>query len=90
MSVRSCSDYIHGALVGAMAGRTFRDLKWIDYEREAVAVAANEWAGAHGVERRVTVADVERIEGMAVGHIDYAQKLPLYIAEYLLKDAPDA
>jgi len=58
-------------------------LAWVARERFIVAVAANEWAQTHGINRSFTVADVERIEQQAVGHIDYASKLALYLAEAL-------
>jgi hypothetical protein len=58
-------------------------LAWIERERFVVAVAANEWADAHGINRSITTADVERIEVRAVGHVDYASKLALYLAEAL-------
>jgi hypothetical protein len=43
----------------------------------------NQWAGAHGY-RTVTIHDVERVEGRAVGHVDYASKLALYVAELVV------
>ena len=58
-------------------------MEWIDNERVALAVAANQWAQAHGLDRRVTVVSVLTIEGRAVGHIDYAEKIALYVAEIL-------
>ena len=61
------------------------DLAWIANEREAVAMAANQWATAHGYDVSVTVADVERIEVCAVGHVDYASKLALYVAEHVVR-----
>ena len=56
---------------------------WTAGEHMAVAVAANTWAEANGLRNRVTVADVERVETMALGHIDYGRKLALYVAELL-------
>lgn len=80
----ACRDYVLDALRKAMEARhRFTGLEWIDYERQAVAIAANQWADAHGIERTVTVHDVERIEVTAVGHVDYGPKLALYIAEYV-------
>jgi hypothetical protein len=59
---------------------------WIEHERLIVAAAANVWAEAHGLPRRCTAADVERIERPAVGHVDHAAKLALYVAEFVLFD----
>lgn len=80
--VIGCRDFVYDALVAAMARRG-DDLSWIDREREVVAVAANQWAAAHGCERRLTVADVERVEVLAVGHVDYGPKLALHVAEFV-------
>lgn len=62
---------------------------WVEDERTAVVVAANEWAMAHGL-RLLTVDHVEQIETSAVGHIDYAAKLALYVAEALYGRNPFA
>ncbi len=78
----ACKEHILQALKDAMGSRRRRE-DWVEFERLAVAVAANEWAQAHGYERRVTVEDVERIEVSAVGHVDYARKLALYVAEFV-------
>lgn len=81
-----CRAYLLAALKEQMANRAeFTD--WIERERFAIALAANEWAAGHGLAKRVTVADVERIEVMAVGHVDYASKLALYVAEFVLAAA---
>lgn len=77
-----CRDHIHTALVNEMTHR--RDdpgLTWIGRERQAVADAATRWARANNLDRTVTAADVERLEGAAIGHSDYASKLALYVAE---------
>lgn len=63
MLLRPCADFILDALVGEMVNRSLADLTWIEKERLAVAVAANQWAEAHGIRRRVTVDDVERSKG---------------------------
>ena len=83
--VRDCRNHVMAALVQAMAARPRYD--WIEQEPTAVAVAANQWAEAHGIGRRVTVDDIERIEGNAVGHVDYASKLALYVAEFIIDPA---
>lgn len=86
VAIGDCRQYVLGALTKQMEYRPHA-LDWVVGERLAVAVAANEWAQAHGYERRITVADVERIEGNAVGHIDYASKLALYVAEFIIDPA---
>ena len=77
--------YIHGALVEAMKSRDKVE-DWVVNERIAMAVAANDWAAAHDLDRRISVADIERIEHRAMGHVDYSTKMPLYVAELLLED----
>lgn len=63
---------------------------WVESERMAVAVAANQWAEAHGIARRVTVEHVESVESMAMGHVDYASKLALYVSDLVLGMVPHA
>lgn len=77
--LRKCADYIYAALVNEMADRSAPE--WEENERVAVAIAANQWTQAHPPAMTVTVEDVERVESMAVGHVDYARKLSLYVAE---------
>ena len=78
-----CADYIFAALVREMAKRPSNPA-WIAAERTAVAVAANEWAASHGLTATMTVDDVEALETTAVGHVDYARKLTLRLAERVL------
>lgn len=86
---RSCADFIHKALAAEMAQRTNAPgVEWIENERVAVTIAANQWAQAHPPARTVSVDDVERVETMAVGHVDYASKLPRYVAELVLNKRP--
>lgn len=88
---RSCAKFIHKALVAEMAVRDLAEgLEWVEAERVAVTVAANQWAQAHPPARTVSVADVERVETMAVGHVDYASKLPLYVAELILEPSSES
>lgn len=82
--VLACRDHILGRLTEAMDDRG-PGLSWIERERFVVATAANEWTFSHGGGRTVTVADVERLEVLAVGHVDYASKLALYVAEAALR-----
>lgn len=82
----ACRDAILAALTDEMSRR--RDdptLAWINRERVAVANAAHDWALAHDMSCTVTVADVERVETTAAGHIDYASKLALYVAELVVQ-----
>lgn len=81
--VMSCRAYIYEALVRAMDDRA-NHVDWVERERMAVVVAANEWATAHPSSRTVSVMDVERVEVLAVGHVDYATKLALYVAELVV------
>lgn len=64
-------------------------LAWIAAERRAVAVKANECAALYGG-HTVTVADVERVEARAIGHIDYSLKLALYVTELVRDGTPSA
>lgn len=80
----ACRAFVLDALCKKMMERTGQPFEvWTAAERMAVAVAANTWAEAHNMGRRVTVADVERVEQMAVGHVDYGPKFALYVAELL-------
>lgn len=89
--VTACRTYVLAALTTAMTGRDGLDMAWIDHERLAVALAANGWAEAHGYPRRITVDDIEQIEIPALGHVDYATKLSLYVAEFIVVGCdPDA
>lgn len=82
-SLRRCRDYILADLSDEMSCRSLHK-DWIERERSAVAIAANQWAKANKSPTRVTIEDVEAIERMAVGHIDYASKLSLYVAEMIV------
>lgn len=78
-----CREHVLQALKDAM-GERHKHLHWEEFERQAVAMAANAWAQAQGLDRVLTVAEVERIEQGAVGHVDYASKLALYVAEAMV------
>lgn len=78
-----CVDYIHAALQREVANRATNPDGWVEAERMAVALAANEWAVTHGSTTAITVDEVEGLEPMAVGHFDYATKLALYVAEFV-------
>lgn len=59
------------------------NLKWIEKERWAVVYAANDWAQANNF-GSITASDVKHLESLAVGHVDYALKLCLYVAERVM------
>lgn len=71
---------IEAALLAEAEHRNDHD-DWVERERLAVASEANRWAVANEGWQTVTVQDVERVEGRAMGHIDYPSKLALYVAE---------
>lgn len=81
VELSNCRRRLLVALSDEMKHRNDDD-RWVEREREAITTAANGWALNHGLQP-ITVADVEHIEGMAVGHVDYARKLALYISELL-------
>jgi len=77
--------WIHEALITEMEDRSIND-DWVQRERIAVVVAANQWAEIQGLPGRVSLNDVERVEPRAMGHVDYARKLALEVAELLAGD----
>jgi diacylglycerol kinase family enzyme len=80
-SLLRCHRQILAALRGAMEHRDTADgMGWVHHERQIVANTATMYALGYGL-TPVTVDDVERVETMALGHIDYAHKLALYVAE---------
>lgn len=83
-SLRDSRAFILEALRAEMSKRADHD-DWVERERLAVTIAANEWAQANGLQS-ITVDDVRRVETLAVGHVDYATKLALYVSE-LIHDA---
>lgn len=72
---------IYAALLAAADHRSERD-DWETFEREAMVQAANKYGRDHGL-ADITVGQVEEIEHLAMGHIDYALKISLYVAELL-------
>lgn len=79
-------EHIYAALLEEQEWRgQHRD--WVERERTAMAVAGNSWAEAQGLARRLTVADVERLETRALGHSDYSSKVTLYLAEWFYEPA---
>lgn len=81
---RACHRALLDALRDEMAHRhRSTGLEWVDRERWAITLAAQQWAEARSGLRRVDVDDVERIEHRACGHVDYASKLALYVMELI-------
>lgn len=78
-----CRTYLLDALTKEMDKRHLNKDTWIENERFAITAAANAWADAHGLPVRLTVDEVENVEQLAVGHVDYGRKLALYVAETL-------
>ncbi len=87
-SVMRAREEILLELIDAMRYRAQHD-DWEELERRAVVYAANRYAAAHYL-NRTNVAQVEAIEHLAVGHVDYAGKLALYVAELIhgLREMP--
>jgi hypothetical protein len=78
-SLIRCRDMVRDALLAEAKHRNKHD-DWVDRERLAVAIAANNYAQANGL-RYVTTPEVEEVESLAVGHVDYADKLAFYVSE---------
>ncbi len=78
-SLLRCRDAILSALLTEAKHRS-EHVDWERREREAVALAANQYATNHA-RKLVTVDEVEHVEPLAMGHVDYASKLALYVAE---------
>jgi len=67
------------ALARAQEHRDERQpLGWVAYERAVMLRLVNE---ERGMQMPVTLADIERVEGWALGHSDYSSKFALYCAE---------
>lgn len=82
----SCREAVYQELVNQMRHRHERD-DWEMQERASMAMAARLWAYEHGGNSEVFAADIERIEHRAMGHIDYASKIALYVAELVVRPA---
>jgi hypothetical protein len=63
-----------------------QELAWVVYEREQIHKIVNDMRQAQGKER-LPIEEIERIERLAVGHVDYASKIALYAME-LVHDQP--
>ena len=62
---------------------------WVLFERQTMLAAVNDHRVAAGLPP-VDVAAVERVEGQAVGHVDYHAKFALYCAELALDERQSA
>lgn len=85
-----CRAYLLNALAKVMDMRHQNQDTWIEDERLAITIAANLWAKAHALPATLSVADVEEVEQLAVGHVDYARKLALYVTEMIYGHRPIA
>lgn len=63
-------------------------LSWVNRERAAVVAAANQWVAENGIGHWTTMSRVKELEGGAIGHIDYASKVALYVAREVLGETP--
>lgn len=59
------------------------ELEWVAYERNVMKAEVNRIRAEAGREP-VSLAQIERVEGQAVGHFDYSSKFALYCAELAL------
>lgn len=85
-----CRTHLLNALVTEMDERHQNPDTWIENERLAITIAANEWALSHGLQVLLLVSDAEDVEQLAVGHVDYARKLALYVTEMIYGHRPVA
>jgi len=82
--VQWCQETLLAALTKQTDRRgEYDDLQWIRAELEVVADAANRWCRNHGIDRTYAWRDIEQIERPALGHVDWARKLCLYVAEHI-------
>lgn len=83
----ACKKYLQDKL-SKTAKQRHRHDNWVEREQQAVTDSANRWARKHGLKVAVTFEQVVDLEVCAVGHIDYASKFCLYVAEYLYGVSP--
>lgn len=87
----ACVERMEATLLGAMSERPERqglapapdggtEVEWVAFERQAMLFQVNRERGALG-KSPVTVEDVLRVEGRAVGHSDYARKFAIGCAD---------
>ncbi len=63
-------------------------MEWAEAELAHVTTQANRWSVWNEAPNLVTIADVRRVDQQAVGHVDWAQKLCLYVAELVCYPRP--
>lgn len=59
-----------------------KDRNWVHHLRLSVFRAAREYAQQHGL-TYPTLEQVGRCESLALGHVDYAAKWAMYVAEQI-------
>jgi hypothetical protein len=59
---------------------------YVLFERDTLLAAVNAERGRRGL-KPVDVGAIDRVERLACGHIDYAEKYPLYCTELALGEA---
>jgi len=91
-TIQNLRDHILAKLTKAQAERDKRATRvetehddhqvsgWVVYEREVLLAAVNEERAKIG-RKPIPMADVIRVERVAMGHVDYSSKLALYCAE---------
>lgn len=82
-NARRCFIYVRDAVVLQAVNR-HKDPDWEATERFVAATAANEWAKAQNIDKVITVQDIESIEHVAFGHVDYMTKLGIVIEDWFL------
>lgn len=76
---------VEAALLKEAKKRYLTDgLQWIANERIAMVDAANLWQARNGIGQPVNLDMVEAVESRACGHVDYVQKMALYVSELVL------
>lgn len=79
-ALEACIAELKAALSAEMALRHRFPETWIENERVALLTTANRVAMLAG-RPPLTLAEIERIEPLAIGHVDYFQKMCLYVAK---------
>ena len=85
----ACREHLLAALRTETDQRPQRDCpECFNLELAGVLTAANRWADRHGYQP-VTAADVTAADQRAVGYVDWASKLCLYVAEHIVYHPKD-
>ena len=77
---------LHSLLCAEAEKRDGRGLAWVEQERGVMCDAVNRHRARLG-KKPVTMDDVEAVEQLAVGHVDYGTKFALYCTE-LVQERP--